>query len=277
MTSPICYLNDSLVPLEDAHVGLADLGLIRGFGIYEGLAAFSGEPFHFADHWRRFESSARAQELVLPLSQQEALEATRAVVAANSPGARATIRIILTGGEAEGGIEHVRGRETFFITAEPATALPEAFYTKGASMQTYEHQRFLPAYKTTNYITAVLLQKKKKESGAVEILYVANGVALECTGSNVFMVKGGVLSTPGENILPGITRKVTLELAQVTYPAEERTIPLEELFTADEVFITSSFKDIVPIVSIDGKTIGTGMRGPVTQDLMRHFAACTKQ
>ncbi len=272
MVDRICYLNGSLISFKKAHVGLEDLGLLRGFGVYEGLAAFDGEPFHFNDHWERLENSARALELTLPLSRQEALEATRAIVAANSPGRRATIRIILTGGEAEGGIEHVNGRETFFITAEPAVALPEAVYTGGASMQTYEHQRFLPAYKTTNYITAVLLQKKKREAGAVEILYIANGTALECTGSNVFVVKGGVLRTPKENVLHGITRKVTLKLAQSAYPIEERVIPFEELLVADEVFITSSFKDIVPIVSVNKRAIGFGVPGPITRDLMRRFA-----
>jgi branched-chain amino acid aminotransferase len=277
MTNPISYLNGSLLPLRDAHVGLEDLGLLRGFGIYEGLAAFNGEPFHFADHWKRFQGSAQALQLTIPVSEQAALEATRAVLATNSPKERATIRIILTGGRAEGGIEHVAGRETFFITAEPAVPLPETFYTNGASMQTYEHQRLLPAYKTTNYITAVLLQQKKRETGAVEILYIANGTALECTGSNVCIMKKGTLITPKDNILHGITRKITLELAREKYFVEERAVSLEELFDADEVCITSSFKDIVPIVSVDGRTIGAGAPGPVTRDLMRRFSECTKK
>jgi branched-chain amino acid aminotransferase len=276
MTDPTCYLNGSLIPLKDAHVGLTDLGLTRGFGIYEGITAFDGEPFHFSDHWKRFENSARALDLTLPVSEQKALEATRAVVAKNSPGRRATIRMILTGGKADGGIEYVTGRETFFITAESAVSLPKACYTNGASMQTYDHQRFLPTYKTTNYITAVLLQEKRKKASAVEILYVTNGNALECTGSNVFIVKGDTISTPKENILHGITRKVVLDLARESYPVEERIVSIDELFDADEVFITSSFKDIVPIVSVDTRTIGSGVPGPITRDLMKRFAEHTK-
>lgn len=257
-------------------MGLADLGLLRGFGVYEGITTFNGEPFHFSDHWKRFENSARALRLILPVTEQEALVAARMVVAKNSPGRRATIRMILTGGDADGGIEHIAGRETFFITAEPAVPLPEAFYAKGAFMHTYDHQRFLPAYKTTNYITAVLLQQKRKETGAVEILYILNGMVLECTGSNVFIVQKGSVITPKENILHGITRKVVLELACDTYPIEERAIPLEELFDADEVFIASSFKDIVPIVSVDTRTIGSGAPGSITRDLMKRFARCIK-
>lgn len=270
--SPVCYLNGAIVSLADAKVGVLDLGLLRGFGIYEGITAFDGEPFHFSDHWERFWRSARALGLALPLSEQEALEAMRAVIMKNSPGQRATIRMVLTGGEAKGGIEQVAGRETFFIAAEPAAALPAACYTSGASMLTHEHQRFFPAYKTTNYITAVLLQKKLKEAGAIEVLYVSDGAALECTGSNVCIVRENRIMTPRENILPGITRKVVLELARDAYPTEECRVPLEELFEADEVFITSSFKDIVPIVSVDAKVIGSGTPGPVTRDLIQRFA-----
>ena len=254
--NPVCYLNGTIVPLTDARVSVLDLGLLRGFGIYEGITTFDGEPFYFNDHWKRFQHSARALDLTLPFSEEEALIAMRAVIATNSPGQRATIRMILTGGEARNGIEQVAGRETFFITAEPAVLLPKVFYTSGASMITYEHQRFLPAYKTTNYITAVLLQKKLKEAGAVEVLYSAGGAALECTGSNVFIVQGDRVSTPKENILHGITRKVVLELARGVYETEERPVPLDELLSADEVFITSSFKDIVPIISVDKKIIG---------------------
>lgn len=274
--NPVCYLNGEIVPLRDAKIGVFDLGLIRGFGIYEGITAFAGDPFRFSDHWRRFQNSAQALGLALPLSEEEALEAMRAVVATNSPGARATIRMILTGGEASGGIGHVAGREAFFIIAEPAVPLPEALYRDGASMLTHEHQRFLPAYKTTNYITAVLLQKKLKETGAVEVLYVADGAALECTGSNIFIVRGKEIATPKENILHGITRRAVLDLAQGVYPAEERAVPLDELLGADEVFITSSFKDIVPVVSVDARTVGSGAPGPVTRDLMERFARHAK-
>lgn len=274
--NPVCYLNGSIVPRADARVSVLDLGLLRGFGIYEGITAFGGEPFRFSDHWERFQNSARALDLALPLSEREALEAMRTVIAANAPGTRATVRMILTGGEAEGGIGHVIGRETLFITAEPAVPLPEAFYVNGASMRTYEHQRFLPAYKTTNYITAVLLQKKLKEAGAVEVLYNSGGFALECTGSNVFIVQKSKVVTPRENILHGITRKVVLDLARGAYETEERPISLDELFGADEVFITSSFKDIVPIVSVDARTVGTGAPGPVTRDLMERFAHCVR-
>ena len=254
---------------------MLDLGVLRGFGIYEGLAAFAGEPFHFSDHWERFKISADALGLVLPFSEKESLEMMRAVIEENSSGRRAHIRMVLTGGEAREGIKHVAGRETFFITAEPATMLPEVLYANGAPLLTHEHQRAFPAYKTTNYITAVLLQKKLEAAGAIEGLYVAGGMALECTTSNVFIVQNGSVITPKENILLGITRKVVLDIARKSHPTEERAVSIDELLGADEVFITSSFKDIIPVASVDAKAIGSGSPGPVTRDLMKSFAQHT--
>lgn len=276
MIDPICYLDGKFIPLKDANVGVLDLGLLRGFGIYEGIAAFSGEPFHFHDHFERFVISAKALGLTLSVSENEARETLKQVVAHNSPGTRASVRMVLTGGRAEGGLEHVPGRETFFITADPTIPLPEALYEKGASLITYEHQRFLPEFKTTNYINAVMLQPKRKAAGAIEILYISQGTVLECATSNICIVKNGTVIAPKENILPGITRKVVLDLARSVYPVEERTATTDELFGADEVFVTSSFKDVVPVVSIDSRTIGSGKPGSITKDIGIRFTAYTK-
>jgi len=277
MAEPVCYIRGEFVPFSEARISPDDLGMLRGFAVYEGLTAFGGEPFHFHDHWVRLESSAKALDLEIPLSEAEALAAMRRVVAKNVGKGRGTIRVILSGGEADGGIEHVRGREMFIIMAEPAVPLPEKWYERGAPIITYEHQRFLPEYKTINYITAVMLQPKRKAAEAVEILFVSKGEVLECGGSNIFIVKDGGVATPKENILAGITRKVVINLAgDATYPLEERRVSVEELTTADEIFITSSFKDIVPIVKIDDRAEGGGAVGPVTKDLMRRFAAHVK-
>jgi D-amino acid aminotransferase len=271
----LCYLNGQLVPLSEAKVSVLDLGMLRSFGIYEGITAVAGEPFHFDDHFDRFKISAEKLGLTLATDKATAREATRELISKNIPvGERASIRMLLTGGQAEGGIEHVPGRETFYIIAERAEPLPRAWYEEGASLITQEHQRFMPEAKTINYITAVMSQPRRKEAGAAEVLYHANGQVLECATSNIFIVKDGMVVTPSENILPGITRKVVLELArEADYPVEERAVTLAELFDADEIFITSSFKDIVPINSVDDKHIGTVCPGPVTRDLMTRFAA----
>lgn len=271
----LCYLNGAFVPLRDAKVSVLDLGMLRGFGIYEGITAVGGEPFHFDDHFERFMASAAKLGLALAVSKDEARAAAREVAQKSAPGApRASLRMLLTGGEAEGGIEHVAGRETFYIWGTPAEPLPAAWYDHGASLILEEHQRFMPEAKTTNYITAVMLQGKRKAAGAAEILYTSHGSVLECATSNAFIVKDGAVITPNESILSGITRKVALALArEAGYPVEERAVSMAELYAADECFITSSFKDIVPVASIEGRPIGSGAPGPVTRDLMARFAA----
>ncbi len=252
-------------------MGVYDLGLLRAFGIYEGITAIKGEPFHFHDHFARFERSAKALGLTLPFTEDEALHATREIVKKNAGEARATVRMILTGGAAESGIVHVPGRETFYILAEVAEQFSKKIYEEGGSLITTEHQRALPEYKTIDYITAVMLQPQRKAAGAVDMLYVSKSEVLECGGSNIFIVKGSELITPSEGVLHGITRKVVLDLAGNSYPVHERHVTLDELLGADEVFMTGSFKDIVPIVKIGDAQISTGTIGPITRDLMAQF------
>jgi len=274
---PVCYLNGKIIPLKDAKIGILDLGILRGFGVYDGLTSFSGEPFHFTDHWERFQNAAHSLGLTIPYSADEVRDAMRKIIGHNAPGARANLRMILTGGTAEGGLKHTPGRETLFITAEPAVPLPSELYEHGGSITKHEHQRFMPEVKTTNYITAVTLQKKRLAAAAIEVLYTNGTQVLECATSNIFMVKNGALHTPDSGILKGVTRKIILELASDTYPTTERRVTLDDIHNADEVFITGSFKDIVPIVSIDGHIIGSGKPGAITQDIMRRFVAHTKQ
>lgn len=270
----LCYLNGTLLPLAEAKVSVLDLGMLRSFGIYEGITAVNGEPFHFTEHFARFAASTAKLGLTLPVTQAQALEATRTLLAHNAPKGRASIRMLLTGGEALGGLEHVPGRETFYLIAEPAEPLPAQWYEAGATLLLHEHQRFMPGVKTINYITAVMHQPRRKEARAAEVLYHAGNQVLECATSNICMVKDGAVITPKDGILPGITRKVTLELARAAgYPVEERAVTLEELYGADEAFITSSFKDIVPVVAIENTGITTGIPGPITRALMARFAA----
>ena len=255
---------------------MLDLGVLRGFGIYEGITAFAGEPFHFDAHWERFERSAKPLGLVIPYSKAEVLEAMRTLIKKNTEGERANIRMVLTGGQAEGGLEHVPGRETLFIVVEPFVPLPATLYENGGHLIQHDHQRFMAEAKTIGYITAVTLQEKRKAEGAIEILYTSGDRVLECATSNIFIVKNGIIATPDTNILKGITRAVAIELAREAYTVEERPVSIEELLGADEVFMTSSFKDIVPIVSVDERTIGSGKPGPITRDLMSRFVALTK-
>lgn len=285
-----CFLNGKILPLAEAKVGVEDIGLLRGYGIYDGLAAFDGKPFHFTDHWNRFLSGAHILNLSVPVTEEKAERMIEEIVVKSSYGKRANVRLILTGGKTLNGIEYNFEDSTFYIIAEKWESLPQDYYENGAKLITHRHMRELPEYKTINYIRAVNLQDFRKKEKAVEILYTYDSEILECATSNIFIVKNGILITPAENILKGITRKVVLELARLSLSMsneqaekistqnelilglEECPVTEEELKTADEVFITSSFKDIVPIVKIDNFEIGNGQVGPITRDLMVKFA-----
>ena len=253
-----------------------DIGLLRGYGIYEGITTYKGKPFRLADHLVRFRNSAKALDLSIPLSDTEIEKAILSLGKKNGFD-RTNFRVILTGGNTLHGIEYDTTKPTFYILAEEYKTLPKELYTLGASLITHEHQRALPEYKTINYITAVQVQKERKEKGAIEVLYVSKGKVLEAATSNVFIVKDGVVITPKNNVLAGITRKVAIELAEKKYTVMEREVTVEELFSADEVFLTASYKEIVPIVSVDGKKIAEGKVGGVTQVLMKDFGEYTEK
>lgn len=271
-----CFLNGKVVPLEEAKVSVLDIGLLRGYGIYEGIAAFGGKPFRFADHWNRFLSGAHILNLNVPVTEETAEKAIKEIIEKSGYGDRVNARIILTGGETIGGIEYNFENPTFYIVAEKWESLPPEFYKDGAKLITYIHQRELPEYKTLNYIRAVNLQDWRKAEGAAEILFVNDGEVLECATSNIFLVRNGKLITPDENILKGITRKVVLEIAaNLNLEVEQRVVEQAELKNADEVFITSSFKDIVPVVKIDDFEVSDSQIGPITKRLMGEFVKKT--
>ncbi|HCY84969.1 MAG TPA: branched-chain amino acid aminotransferase, partial [Desulfobacteraceae bacterium] len=143
--------------------------------------------------------------------------------------------------------------------------LPESWYTEGIKVITHHEERAMPEAKKTDYVPAAMAQKKAKAVGAVEAIYIsADGYALEATTSNLFAFVRGSLVTPAQGVLKGITRKAVLALASDKFRVVERAIALEELLTAEEVFITGTNKGVVPVVQIDDTVIGTGKPGKKT-------------
>lgn len=271
-----CYLNGKIKSAAQAQVSIFDIGLLRGFGIYEAMTTHNKKPFMCEDHLERFRRSATFAGIKVPATDEEIKEAISDLIDRNGY-AETNIKFILTGGTALGGIEYDPDFPTFYILAEEFSALPETFLTNGAKVITAEHLRQFPQYKTTNYINAVMLQKKRKEADALEILYYWQGKVLECATSNFAIVKDGKIITAKENILQGITRKVTLDLARKNgIEVEEREYTLDELFDADEAFLTASFKEVVPIVKVDEKVIGDGKVGPVSKKLISLFTDFAK-
>lgn len=271
-----CYLNGAIVPVSAAKVSVYDIGLLRGFGIYEALRTFDRKPFMLADHFARFHRSTAAMKLNIPLSDEKIAQIIDELIASNIPaGKEAKVKFILTGGPAINDIEFDPQAPTFYMLAEELREISEDVLRSGCRVLVHEHQRIFAEFKTTNYINAVLLQEERKRAGALEILYTHQGHVLECAASNFFIIRRGVIVTAKDNILEGITRKVVLGLVSQEFPLEERDISVSELDTADEAFLTSSFKNIVPVVAVGDKKIGDGTPGPVTKRVMELFRART--
>lgn len=267
-----CYLNGSIVPLENAKVSITDIGLLRGFGIYEGLITYNRKPFELTAHLARLHRSADRMVLRVPVPDEAITAAVHELIERNVPQDKeALIRIILTGGETVGVIDYDPEKPTLFIIVGEFAPLEERYLTAGCSVWPVEYHRDLAEIKSINYIKTVLLQKERKAHGALEIVYTWEGLVHEGGGSNVFIVKNGTLITPKDDIVLGITRKTVIDLAHPLFPVEERPVSVDELYGADEVFITGSFKEVVGVVDIGGKRVGDGTVGPITKKVMELF------
>jgi branched-subunit amino acid aminotransferase/4-amino-4-deoxychorismate lyase len=264
------YVNGKIVPADKVTLPVTDIGVLRGFGIFDWIKAHHGIPILGQEHIARFMRSAKAMGLTVPMNAEK-IATTIDDLLQRYKAPLAGIRLILTGGTAQG-LSYEPGKETFIILIEELKSLPEELYTKGGRLITFEHERIFPEVKSLNYITAVKLQKERLKKKAIEILYTYQGKVLEATTSNFFMIKGNTLITSSNKILIGTTRNHVLKLARKAgFTIEERDIMLDELFVADEAFITASNKEVLPIVAIDGKKIGNGKVGQKTQLLMNHY------
>ena len=266
-----CFLNGRYTTLSQATLHPTDLGFVRGYAIFDVMPLVQGKPFLWERHFERLEKSAEALNLVLPVDQDAFQEILRTLIE-KSEDANLSFRTIVSGGPSADGFVPEAGNETFLVIAEHAHEYPEEIFTKGIKVLTLEFERSVPQVKLANHAIAIRELPKRKAEGAFETLYVKDGMISECSQSNIFIVKDGVLATTWDNVLWGVTQGLVIELAeQAGIVVEKRGISLDEVLSADEVFITGSSKKIVPVVNIDGKTIGTGVLGDVTSKLQNLF------
>ncbi|MEA2020581.1 MAG: aminotransferase class IV [Patescibacteria group bacterium] len=267
---PVFYLNGDFVPEEQAKVGVLDLGLLRGYGVFEFLRAYSGKFFLLDKHLERFWNSARTVDLEPPLTKKKAKEILNKLLEKNEFG-DAAVRMVLTGGTSPDGFTRPENGPNFFIIAQKLHRLPSDFYRQGVKLVTLEHERIYPRSKTLCYTKAFANHSRKDCSGAYEILYIKNGEIYEVSTGNFFLFKGDKLITAREGVLLGLTREVVLELARDSFEIEIRNLRVAELDDADEAFITSTNKEVLPVVQIDKTIIGTGAPGPKTQQVIKMF------
>lgn len=265
---PYCYSAGKITPLTKASVPLNSLSVLRGYGVFDFCRTYNGKLFHFADHYKRFRNSAKAIGLTVSLSQKE-IESIIKKLFVKNKCRDASVRLMFLGGQTADGMNN--GHPIFAILIEDLYSLPASVYQQGGKLITCDNLRHYAEAKSTSYITAIANAKRRVKSGAIEILYHHNGLVLEASTSNFWLVKGGRLITADTGVLPGITRSIVKKLARRRWPVELRPVKLKELWSADEAFITATNKKIAPVVAIDGRKIGKGKIGPVTKELMKLF------
>lgn len=265
------YLNSKWVKKENLKISAFDLAVTRGFGVFEFLRTYKRKPFFLNDHLERFFYSAKLVNLKIPKTKKEIEKIVFKGIEKN-PGSELNIKIILTGGETIDGITPI-GKHVFIVAFTPIVNYPKEFYQKGVKVITIKSNRFLPTVKSLNYTQAVLAMMKAKKMGAEEVLYVdKKGKITEATRSNFFAVIDEKIVTPNTEILYGITRKIIFELTKkLKIPFFKRPLFISEIKNFDEAFITSTTKEIMPVVKIDNKKIGNGKVGGITKKLIKEF------
>ncbi|MBD2016665.1 aminotransferase class IV [Microcoleus sp. FACHB-53] len=275
MTQPICYLNGKYVPFDQACLPLNDLGIVRGYGVFDFLRTYNAVPFKLTEHVQRLQNSAKLIGLSLPWSTAEIEEITQNTLTHNHLP-EANIRIVVTGGASADFITPL-GQPSLMVIVTPVSKYPQEYYEQGIKVITVPIERFIPKAKSLNYISAIGALQQAKQTNAVEALYMnSQGDVLEGTTTNFFVFRGSQLITPKEGILNGITRDVILELAKDRFEIVEQSIAYSQLNHCDEAFITSSTKEIMPVVQIDELYISQGKPGENTQSLMHLFHKYTK-
>ena len=269
--SSYCYLDGTIVAGEEARLPVTDLGLQRGFGIFDFMRTYNDRLFHPGDHLRRFRASASELSLHVPLSDERLLEIGNELLSRSSLDYPA-LKFILTGGD--GTPESPLAKPRLIIIALNRPVFPDHLYQRGAHLLSVRFSRELPHVKTLNYLNSLRLNRWKQEHGALDLLYydTEHGVT-ESPQANVFMAnhEQNKLITPSEGILKGITRQIVIELARPYYEVQIRPITLDEFSQCDECFICSTSKRIIPVTSLDTRNIGSGHAGLITKHVMQLF------
>ena len=280
--SSTVMIDGRIVPPERAVVSVFDRGFLYGDSVFETLRSYQGRVFALDAHLERLARSAERVLIPLPASLNTLkAELLQAVQAHGRP--EAYVRVILSRGVGRtlGLDPELAQTPTRVVLVTELTLPPAELYEHGIAAITFRAERPSDApgvadAKIGNYLLAVLAMRKARAEGAAEaLLEDAQGYLLEGSTSNLFAVFRGTLVTPPTSaaILPGITRARVLNLARQSLPVEERALHKSELAQADEVFITSSIRELLPVVRVDGRMVGPGVPGPITLDLLARFRA----
>jgi branched-chain amino acid aminotransferase len=279
------YINGKQYDKDDAKVSVYDHGLLYGDGVFEGLRSYGGKVFRLEAHLDRLWDSAKAIWLQIPISRAEMAKAVNDTVKANGIQ-DGYIRLVVTRGAGALGLDPRKtSNPQVIVIADHIELYPAELYEKGLEIVTASTMRCNPAslnprIKSLNYLNNILAKIEAIQAGCIEALMLnQKGEVAECTGDNVFLVSGGVIVTPPTDagILEGITRDAVMDLAeQAGITVREAAITRHDVYIADECFLTGSAAEVIPVVKVDSRVIGSGAPGPITRDLMRRFRELTR-
>jgi branched-chain amino acid aminotransferase len=280
------YLNGKLVPKEKAVVSVFDHGYLYGDGVFEGIRVYDGNVFRLREHIERLFESAKTIDMDIGMTVDEMIQATLDTIAVNKQR-DAYIRLVVSRGSGDLGIDPDKCTEpTIVIICASIALYPEELYENGISLVTASVRRIPmesldPRIKSLNYLNNILGKIDGKKAGVPEAIMLNHqGTVAECTADNIFMVKNGTVRTPDlmQGALGGITRRAVLDLATEAGLATcETVIGLHDLYNADECFLTGTGAEIVPVINVDGRQVGSGKPGEVTKSLLKAFRELRKR
>lgn len=281
------YINGKYYDKKEAKVSVFDHGLLYGDGVFEGIRSYNRLVFKLKEHIDRLYESAQSIMLEIPLSRQQMINAVVLTLKLNKLS-DAYIRLVVTRGEGDLGLDphKCRGNATVIIIADKIVFYPEKLYQKGLEIITVPTVRNLPEalnpqIKSLNYLNNILAKIEASNCGYEEAIMLDSlGYVAECTGDNIFIVKRGELYTPPQcmGTLRGITRDTILHIAEKKHiPKHEHVITRHEVYISDEVFLTGTAAELIPVVKVDGRVIGRGKPGATTLKLMEEFRKLTKK
>ena len=272
------YLNGTFLPLEDACVPVMDRGFLFGDGVYEVIPVYGGKLFRLAQHLQRLQDSLDGVRIGNPLTADAWCRLLEELVSRN-PGTEQAVYLQVTRGVAAKRDHAFPAdvRPTIFAMSNPLTAQRNSAGEQGIHAITLPDIRWEHCnIKAITLLPNVMLRQQAIEAGTAEAILVKDGYATEGAASNLFIVRNGVLVTPpkGPALLPGITRDLIIELAAANaIPYRESGISAAALHSAEEIWLTSSTREISPVVRLDDAVVGNGMPGPAWEHMMSLFQA----
>lgn len=279
------YINGKYLDKEDAKVSVFDHGLLYGDGVFEGIRSYGRLVFKLKEHIDRLYESAHGIMMKISLSKKDMIEAVVATLKLNKLN-DAYIRLVVTRGIGDLGLDPRKCKDpSVIIITDRIQLYPEKLYQEGLRLITVPTPRNIPEalnpqIKSLNYLNNILAKIEAINSGYEEaLMFTASGYVAECTGDNIFIIKGNRLITPPAylGILKGITRLAVMDIGKkLKLDVREEVLTRHDLFTSDECFLTGTAAEIVPVISIEKRIVGDGKPGKATLKLMKEFKELTK-